>query len=259
MKFLVAILGVLALQPHPAQATVTYVSTTFDRSGWAGALGGVVVTDTFSVEIAQADTMNLDSGVTSVATGKIGTPNHLVSGGEFLATLRPVASGSPGYSSITLTFPFPITAFGADFYSIGGSRQVGPGGTFDNGAEHFDLRTIFINAGGLDQGFFGFTSTTPFDTVVLSAPGREHQRQLQGGQPGLRAGDRARALGGLAAVPLVGGSVRPAPRLGGARSLGGPGRAVSLGLASSSFTSPSRNPDTLMRLALGWEVAVSLT
>ena len=101
----------------------------------------------------------------------ISTPNHRVDGVEFLGTLRPSSSVSPGYLTFVWTFPAPVTAFAADFYSIGGSRQVSVQGTFDAGLEAFDLRTLFIADSGLDQGFFGLTSSTPFSSITLIALG----------------------------------------------------------------------------------------
>lgn len=93
-------------------------------------------------------------------------------GDRFLGTLRPSGSASPGYLSFVWTFPEPVTAFGADFFSIGGSRQVSVQGTFDAGTqEAFDLRALFISDGGLDQGFFGLTSSEPFSSITLIALG----------------------------------------------------------------------------------------
>ncbi|MCB1094678.1 MAG: PEP-CTERM sorting domain-containing protein [Verrucomicrobiae bacterium] len=154
----------------PVKATTTFVDINFDRSSWEAGLTGIV-TDTFDSEIAQSTTLNLGSGIQSVASGAIGSPNHLVTAGRFNTTLRPSGSGSDGFTTIVWTLPYAVTAFGADFFSIAGSRQVGPEGTFDAGSEHFDLRTLFGNLGGVDQGFFGIKSTVPFDTISFTAPG----------------------------------------------------------------------------------------
>ena len=64
-----------------------------------------------------------------------------------------------------------MTTFGADFFSIGGSRQVSVQGTFDSGLEAFDLRALFMADGGVDQGFFGLTSAAPFSSITLIALG----------------------------------------------------------------------------------------
>jgi len=64
-----------------------------------------------------------------------------------------------------------VVAFGADFFSIGGSRDVSVQGTFDGGGEAFVLRDLFTGDGGVDQGFFGFTSATPFESITLVALG----------------------------------------------------------------------------------------
>jgi len=65
----------------------------------------------------------------------------------------------------------PVTAFGADFFSIGGSREVSVQGTFDSGQEAFDLRALFDADGGVDEGFFGLVSETPFTSITLIALG----------------------------------------------------------------------------------------
>jgi hypothetical protein len=155
-----------------ASATNTYVNTDFDRSAWEATLGSVT-TDPFDESIAQSDMLDFASGIESVASGSNGSPNHFVDGmtGRFNGTLRTAGSSAPGYLTIVWTFPSPVTAFGADFYSIGASREVSVQGTFDMGLESFDLRTLFIANGGLDQGFFGLTSTVPFTSITLIALG----------------------------------------------------------------------------------------
>lgn len=42
-----------------------------------------------------------------------------------------------------------------------GASDSSRAGTFDSGLEAFDLCALFIANGGLDQGFFGLTSTVP--------------------------------------------------------------------------------------------------
>lgn len=152
----------------------TFVAIDFDRSAWEAAAAGTITTDTFSSEIAQSDTLNLDSGVTSQASGAIGSPNHRVTLGQFDLLLRPSSSVSDGYVSVVLTFPTEIYAWGADFFSIGGSREVGPTGDFDSGTQHYILRDLFTAENGgaaLDQGFFGIVSDTPFTQIILEATG----------------------------------------------------------------------------------------
>lgn len=76
-----------------------------------------------------------------------------------------------GYQTITISFPSPVNAFGADFFSIAGSRGVSVRGDFGNGTETFDLRSLFDGDSGVDQGFFGLTSPVPFSSVTLIATG----------------------------------------------------------------------------------------
>ena len=155
-----------------ASATTTFVDFEFDRSAWEAVVFDLLE-EPFDSEIAQSDVLDFDSGIQSVASGAIGSPNHRVDGaiGRFLGTLRPAASTSPGYLTFVWTFPEPATAFGADFFSIGGSRQVSVQGTFDSGLEAFDLRTLFIADGGRDQGFFGLVSDEAFTSITLIALG----------------------------------------------------------------------------------------
>jgi len=115
--------------------------------------------------------LGFDSGIQSTASGKQDAPNHVVMQGEFFGTLRTQGSSAPGYLSFTWEFPEPVVAFGADFFSIGGSRDVSVQGTFDGGGEAFVPRDLFTGDGGVDQGFFGFTSATPFESITLVALG----------------------------------------------------------------------------------------
>jgi hypothetical protein len=155
-----------------AFATTIFVDWQFDRSAWEAAVLDLT-TDTFDNGIPQSDVLDFDSGIQSVASGANDSPNHLVDGdiGRFRGTLRTSGSTAPGYLTFVWTFPEPATAFGADFFSIGGSREVSVQGTFDSGLESFDLRTLFIGDGGLDQGFFGLTSAVPFTSITLIALG----------------------------------------------------------------------------------------
>ena len=156
------------------QAVTTFVSTSFDRSAWEASATGTITNDGFDTLLSQSTTLNFDSGVVSVASGVTGTPNHLVSfdvgtsSNTFSTAINTATSAVSGYTSITWTFPHEVYSFGADFLSIGGSREVGPTGTFDSGSEHFILRDLF---GGADRGFFGIVSTTPFTQITLEATG----------------------------------------------------------------------------------------
>jgi hypothetical protein len=170
MRRIPALLAGSLLCGAPASATTTYVDTAFDRTAWEAAVGGVS-TDPFDNDIPQSDTLDFDSGIQSVAEGLNQTANHFVGGGRFNGTLRTSGSSAPGYLTFTWDFPEPVTAFAADFFSIGGSREVSVQGTFDSGLESFDLRTLFIDDGGLDQGFFGLSSTVPFSSITLIALG----------------------------------------------------------------------------------------
>jgi hypothetical protein len=169
-------LFVSAVPSYAATAPfVTAGAEPFDRSAWEGAVTAPITTDTFSNDIANADFITFDSGVTSEGFDPQGSPvNNLVdstlgTSGRYSTILRTATATDNGYLSITWTFPSPVTAFGADFFSIGGSRQVSVLGDFGMGDESFDLRQLFINDGGLDQGFFGIVASSPFTSITLAA------------------------------------------------------------------------------------------
>jgi hypothetical protein len=170
----VSLVGIVSavLFADAAAATTTFVDWEFDRTAWEAAVGAVAE-DSFDNDVAQSTVLDFDSGIQSVASGANGSPSHYVDGtlGRFVGTLRTFASTAPGYLVFVWTFPEPVTYFGADFYSIGGSREVSVQGTFDSGLEAFDLRTLFIADGGLDQGFFGVVSSEPFASITLIALG----------------------------------------------------------------------------------------
>lgn len=157
-----------------AHAVMTFVSTTFDRSAWEAAVSGTITNDGFDAPLSQSSTLNFASGVVSVASGQTGSPNHLVdfdsntSSNTFVTAINTATSAVDGFTTVTWTFPSEVTAFGADFLSIGGSREVGPTGDFDSGTEHYILRDLF---GGTDRGFFGVVSSTPFTEITIEATG----------------------------------------------------------------------------------------
>ncbi len=170
MRRISALIVVSFLLSVSGSATTFFVDTTLDRTAWEAAAGEVAV-DPFDNDIPQSDILDFDSGIQSVAEGSNDSPNHEVFDGRFRGTLRTSGATAPGYLTFTWDFDTPVTAFGADFFSIGGDRQVSVQGTFDSGLEAFDLRTLFIGDGGLDQGFFGLTSTVPFLSITLIALG----------------------------------------------------------------------------------------
>jgi len=157
-------------------ATTSFVAIDFDRTAWEAAAGSFSE-ETFTDAIAQSDVLDFATGIQSVASDPLdpmNPPPHFVDDtiGRLRVNLRtPTSTVADGFLTVVWTFPVPITAFGADFYSIGGSREVSVQGSFDSGLEAFELRTLFGNAGGTDQGFFGFTSSVAFTEVTLIAPG----------------------------------------------------------------------------------------
>ncbi len=94
--------------------------TTFtNRTAWQAAVdtiaGSVTTTDTFSNNIASAQTITLDSGIVSANSfpPAVAFGDNSVSGGLFFNA----TDGDAGVASatITWTFPSPVFAFGADF------------------------------------------------------------------------------------------------------------------------------------------------
>ncbi len=167
----IGILAILAMTAPLHAAATIYVDAGLDRSDWESAISTTITTETFDSDIAQSDTLLFSGGIQSVAADPSGSPNHLVTAGRLSATLNTATSAASGYQTITLSFPSPVNAFGADFFSIASSREVSVRGDFGSGIETFDLRALFNGDGGVDQGFFGLTSPVPFSSVTLVATG----------------------------------------------------------------------------------------
>jgi hypothetical protein len=142
--------------------------TTFtNRTAWQAAVdaiaGSVTTTDTFTNNIASAQTITLDSGIVSANSfpPAVMFGDNSVGGGLFNNATDGDASDAS--ATITWTFPSPVFAFGADFLS------TNPGwlnltGNFDGTGN----QTLLVNdsIGGAD-GFLGIIGNANFSSIVF--------------------------------------------------------------------------------------------
>ena len=137
-------------------------STSFD----AAVSGLDVIFDDLSTDIAPADEIVLSSGIISTNNGGNRSGffiDNRVNANEYNNTVD--ASGMQASTSITLTLPTPVTAFGFN------STRVNPNSlqiSFFSGA---DTETFFVRENGRLGNFFGVMSDVPFQEVVLSSIG----------------------------------------------------------------------------------------
>lgn len=148
---IVAVFALVAVAPQVGTAaTITVFSN--NLAGWQAAAGGPVVIETFSAGPPLATGMTIVSG------------NGTVSGGEYHDIVdNPVGSAN---DQVTFGFPFPISAFGANFdLSPGGSGQgIRIDVTFAGGG----TQTVSVEVpSGFTGQFFGFVSDTPISQVQL--------------------------------------------------------------------------------------------
>ncbi|GEA27622.1 hypothetical protein MiAbW_02189 [Microcystis aeruginosa NIES-4325] len=142
--------------------------TTFtNRTAWQAAVdaiaGSVTTTDTFTNNIASAQTITLDSGIVSANSSPpaVAFGDNSVSGGFF----NNATDGDAGNASatITWTFPSPVFAFGADFTSAnaGGLNLTG---NFDGTGN----QTLLVNDSiGGENGFLGIIGNANFSSIVF--------------------------------------------------------------------------------------------
>ena len=105
--------SLVALSANSAWAVAVYTN----RAAWEAAVGGAITTDTFSNDIAGAASIMFDSGVNSTAAGSFTNYafGNSVSGGRFNGAVD--VDDTAGFDQIEWTFPAPIFAFGADWFS----------------------------------------------------------------------------------------------------------------------------------------------
>ena len=142
--------------------------TTFtNRTAWQAAVdaiaGSVTTTDTFSNNIASAQTITLDSGIVSANSfpPAVAFEDNSVSGGLFLNSTDGDASSAS--TTITWTFPSPVFAFGADFLNTN-PNQLNLTGNFDGTGN----QTLLVNNSiGGANGFLGIIGNANFRSIVF--------------------------------------------------------------------------------------------
>lgn len=191
-----AVLSVVVTCASMAFAADAHAAMTFtDRAAWEAAVlaaSGTITTDTFSTDIASAQSITLDSGIVSTNSNEITLPNvfnnNSVSGG-----LYQNAVGAPSWTAsttITWTFPTPgVFAFGAEFLNV----NVG-GLTLNGDFDGTGLQSyILANEIGSSTGFFGVIGTATFGSVTYT--------QSVNGIDAFRIEDASFATQPAAAVP----------------------------------------------------------
>lgn len=144
--------------------------TTFtNRTAWQAAVdaiaGSVTTTDTFSNNIASAQTITLDSGIVSANSSPpaVAFGDNGVSGGFF----NNATDGDAGSASatITWTFPSPVFAFGADFLDAN-NGWLNLTGNFDGTGN----QTLLVNNSiGGANGFLGIIGNANFSSIVFGS------------------------------------------------------------------------------------------
>ena len=138
-----------------------------NRTAWQAAVdaiaGSVTTTDTFSNNIASAQTITLDSGIVSANSfpPAVAFGDNSVSGGLFFNA----TDGDAGVASatITWTFPSPVFAFGADFIGTAAGR-LNLTGNFDGTGN----QTLLVNNSiGGANGFLGIIGNANFRSIVF--------------------------------------------------------------------------------------------
>jgi hypothetical protein len=142
--------------------------TTFtNRTAWQAAVdaiaGSVTTTDTFSNNIAFAQTITLDSGIVSANSSPpaVAFGDNGVSGGLFNNATD--GDGNEASATITWTFPSPVFAFGADFLDAN-NGWLNLTGNFDGTGN----QTLLVNDSiGGKNGFLGIIGNANFSSIVF--------------------------------------------------------------------------------------------
>jgi hypothetical protein len=159
-----ALVGTLVLGSiAPAQAYSVFTN----RTAWQNAVdaisGSVTTTDTFSNPIASAQSIILDSGITSTNSfpPSVSFPNNTVFADSYLNATN--SSAFNASATITWNFPTPVFAFGADFLNTNINR-LNISGNFDGTGNE----TILVNntIGGPD-GFLGIVGLANFNPIIF--------------------------------------------------------------------------------------------
>jgi hypothetical protein len=147
--------------PHAAAAPVLTVYT--DRAAWEAAVSGTFVEENLnafnpgvSYELAPLDVGDFTisvSGDTFPGWHQVG-PNNTVNDVNGTAQLNAITVLN---GRTTLSFDFPVWAFGAHWAGISDSRVTS-----------IDVDGTVLPLPNLNQAFYGFTSSAPFSSLFLS-------------------------------------------------------------------------------------------
>jgi len=154
MKKLLMVCAIVSFLACSANAAITVYT---DRSAWEAAVGAYDE-EFFDDAIFDPDvSVVTDNGLVQAGSGVLGPDN------VWWDRVIP-ASDPSGPATTTWSFATPLLGFGA-FWDL-----AGPGGPGTNIALSLDgelVGTEILNS--TEGGFFGVTSTTPFDAVLVSA------------------------------------------------------------------------------------------
>ena len=158
---------IMALALYAPQANATAIVFT-DRTAWEAAAGGTFTNDAFSTAMANADLITFDSGVVSEGVPSGQPVFNRIAGGSFDGFIDPDLGNANGFSSITWTFPFAITAFGADWTSTNTAEGLTFTGDFGMGSETISLPSFLGSPG---NGFLGIVAGATFDVITFGTVG----------------------------------------------------------------------------------------
>ena len=128
-----------------------------DRTAWEDAVG-VLVTDTFSNPIANAQQIILDSGIVSTSVGTANIPlNQVVAGGNYQGFVNQTPN-------LTLEWDFgqSVNAFGGDFSALNIPNGLTVIGDFDGDGSQTISVAQAVGAGSV---FFGLIGDASFQTL----------------------------------------------------------------------------------------------
>lgn len=153
----VATLGVAVLTPA-ANAFNVFTS----RAAWEAAIAGATITtDPFDNDIAQAQSITLDSGIISTNSDPVGFDDNSVSGGVYNNATD--GNGSTAAETVTWDFPEAIFAYGADFIGVE-DGELTLTGNFDGTGDQ--TLTVSTEIGGAN-GFLGIVGEATFSSIVF--------------------------------------------------------------------------------------------
>lgn len=161
-RILVICLAVSCLAYAPAKAVMVFS----DRTAWEAALGGApLVQDNFDVDITNAQSIVLASGVQSTSS-RPEFDNNNVTGGRYDGDVE-LFDGASGAETISWLFPISINAFGADWMSTTSGDLLQITGNFDGSGNQTVKFSDFLTGNG--DGFLGLIGDSLFQQITFSS------------------------------------------------------------------------------------------